>query len=187
MPIDLKQFQKDLWVSEDELTSSLKQDTLIEIKHGIILREDKYVVPESLQKPVIKLYHKYAHVSANKTLQLIKRQFWWPGMATDVKVWCITCLMCAAHNQGRTGRTKLCRPHPPKGPWEALQMDFIGPLPTAKGGYCYCFIIIDKFSKWVDTVPTRNNTAHTVAQVLANQIIPLFGASSQIESDQGMK
>lgn len=65
-----KQYQKDFWTTDGELTQ-LKQDEMIEIKDGIILRQDKYVVPEALQKPMIKLYHENAHVSADKTL-LIK-------------------------------------------------------------------------------------------------------------------
>ncbi len=88
----------------------------------------------------------------------------------------VTCIVCATINQGKPGRTKLCRPEPPKGPWELLQLDFIGPLPSAKGGYRYCLVIIDKFSKWVEAIPTRNNSANTVARVVANQILPLWGA-----------
>ncbi len=148
-------------------------------------QEDKYIVPEALQKPVIKLYHDYAHVSAPKTQQLIQKNFWWPQMASDIQRWCDTCIVCATINQGKPGRTKLCRPEPPKGPWELLQLDFIGPLPSAKGGYRYCLVIIDKFSKWVEAIPTRNNSANTVARVVANQILPLWGAPIQIESDQG--
>ncbi len=144
-----------------------------------------YIVPEALQKPVIKLYHDYAHVSAPKTQQLIRKNFWWPQMASDIQRWCDTCIVCATINQGKPGRTKLCRPEPPKGPWELLQLDFIGPLPSAKGGYRYCLVIIDKFSKWVEAIPTRNNSANTVARVVANQILPLWGAPIQIESDQG--
>ncbi len=151
----------------------------------MILRDDKYIVPEALQKPVIKLYHDYAHVSAPKTQQLIQKNFWWPQMASDIQRWCDTCIVCATINQGKPGRTKLCRPEPPKGPWELLQLDFIGPLPSAKGGYRYCLVIIDKFSKWVEAIPTRNNSANTVARVVANQILPLWGAPIQIESDQG--
>ncbi len=33
--------------------------------------------------------------------------------------------------------------------------------------------------------PRRNNSANTVARVVANQILPLWGAPIQIESDQG--
>ncbi len=122
---------------------SLQQDQLVKVTEGMILRDDKYIVPEALQKPVIKLYHDYAHVSAPKTQQLIQKNFWWPQMASDIQRWCDTCIVCATINQGKPGRTKLCRPEPPKGPWELLQLDFIGPLPSAKGGYRYCLVIID--------------------------------------------
>ncbi len=185
IPIDLKQYQQELWSSDGELTPHLQQDQLVKVTEGMILRDDKYIVPEALQKPVIKLYHDYAHVSAPKTQQLIQKNFWWPQMASDIQRWCDTCIVCATINQGKPGRTKLCRPEPPKGPWELLQLDFIGPLPSAKGGYRYCLVIIDKFSKWVEAIPTRNNSANTVARVVAKQILPLWGAPIQIESDQG--
>lgn len=184
VPIDLKQYQQELWTSDGELAPHLQQDQLVKVTEGMILREDKYIVPEALQKPVIKLYHDYAYVSAPKTQQLIQKYFWWPEMASDIQRWCDTCIVCATINQGKPGRTKLCRPEPPKGPWESLQLDFIGPLPSAKGEYCYCLVIIDKFSKWVEAIPTRNNNASTVARVVANQILPLWGAPIQIESDQ---
>ncbi len=180
IPIDLKQYQQELWSSDGELTPHLQQDQLVKVTEGMILRDDKYIVPEALQKPVIKLYHDYAHVSAPKTQQLIQKNFWWPQMASDIQRWCDTCIVCATINQGKPGRTKLCRPEPPKGPWELLQLDFIGPLPSAKGGYRYCLVIIDKFSKWVEAIPTRNNSANTVARVVANQILPLWGAPIQI-------
>ncbi len=185
IPIDLKQYQQELWSSDGELTPHLQQDQLVKVTEGMILRDDKYIVPEAIQKPVIKLYHDYAHVSAPKTQQLIQKNFWWPQMASDIQRWCDTCIVCATINQGKPGRTKLCRPEPPKGPWELLQLDFIGPLPSAKGGYRYCLVIIDKFSKWVEAIPTCNNSANTVARVVANQILPLWGAPIQIESDQG--
>ncbi len=185
IPIDSKQYQQELWSSDGELTPHLQQDQLVKVTEGMILRDDKYIVPEALQKPVIKLYHDYAHVSAPKTQQLIQNNFWWPQMASDIQRWCDTCIVCATINQGKPGRTKLCRPEPPKGPWELLQLDFIGPLPSAKGRYRYCLVIIDKFSKWVEAIPTRNNSANTVARVVANQILPLWGAPIQIESDQG--
>ncbi len=73
IPIDLKQYQQELWSSDGELTPHLQQDQLVKVTEGMILRDDKYIVPEALQKPVIKLYHDYAHVSAPKTQQLIQK------------------------------------------------------------------------------------------------------------------
>ncbi len=73
IPIDLKQYQQELWSSDGELTPHLQQDQLVKVTEGMILRDDKYIVPEALQKPVMKLYHDYAHVSAPKTQQLIQK------------------------------------------------------------------------------------------------------------------
>ncbi len=67
IPIDLKQYQQELWSSDGELTPHLQQDQLVKVTEGMDLRDDKCIVPEALQKPVIKLYHDYAHVSAPKT------------------------------------------------------------------------------------------------------------------------
>ncbi len=85
IPIDLKQYQQELWSPDGELTPHLQQDQLVKVTEGMILRDDKYIVPEALQKPVIKLYHDYAHVSAPKTQQLIQKNFWWPQMASDIQ------------------------------------------------------------------------------------------------------
>lgn len=145
IPVDLKQYQQELWSSDGELTPHLQQDQPVKVAEGVILRDDKHIVPEALQKPVIKLYHDYAHVSAPKTQPLIQKNFWWPQMASDIQRWCDTCIVCATINQGKPGRTKLCRPEPPKGPLESLKLDFIGPLPSARGGYLYCLVIIDIF------------------------------------------
>ncbi len=103
IPIDLKQYQQELWSSDGELTPHLQQDQLVKVTEGMILRDDKYIVPEALQKPVIKLYHDYAHVSAPKTQQLIQKNFWWPQMASDIQRWCGTCIVCATINQGHLG------------------------------------------------------------------------------------
>ncbi len=120
-----------------------------------------------------------------KTQQLFQKTSGGHKWHQTLQRWCDTCNRMCLHYQGKPGRTKLCRPEPPKGPWELLQLDFIDPLPSAKGGYRYCLVIIDKFSKWVEAIPTRNNSADTVARVVANQILPFWGAPIQIESDQG--
>ncbi len=51
IPIDLKQYQQELWSSDGELTPHLQQDQLVKVTEGMILRDNKYIVPEALQKP----------------------------------------------------------------------------------------------------------------------------------------
>ena len=107
-------------------------------------------------------------------------------MLTDIEQWCSSCIVCVPVNQGRPGPTNSRRPDPPREPWESLQLRFnLFRSPVRGGRYRYCLVIIDTFSKWVEVIPTCNNTVNTVARVLANQIILLWGVTMQIESDQG--
>ena len=52
-PLDLKQYQQELWEEGGELVAHLKADPLVTVAEGIVLHEGKYVVPDSLRRPVI--------------------------------------------------------------------------------------------------------------------------------------
>ena len=49
----------------------------------------------------------------------------------------------------------------------------------------YLLVLVDTFSGWVETFPTTNKKAHTVAQILLTKIIPRFGQPSSLQSDEG--
>lgn len=51
----------------------------------------------------------------------------------------------------------------------------------------YLLVLVDTFSGWVETFPTTNKRAHTVAQILLTKIIPRFGLPSSLQSDKGPK
>ncbi|XP_051965512.1 ras-related protein Rab-30 [Xyrauchen texanus] len=55
IPINSKQYQQELWSSDGELTPHLQQDQLVKVTEGMIY-DDKYIVPEALQKPLLLLF-----------------------------------------------------------------------------------------------------------------------------------
>ena len=67
-------------------------------------------------------------------------------------------------------------------PAQDWQTDFT-PMPLVQR-FRYLLVLGDTFSGWVETFPTTNKRAHTVAQILLTEIIPRFGQPSSLQSDE---
>jgi hypothetical protein len=68
-------------------------------EHGLLLRRGKIYVPKDTQirLEVIHLHHDTpmaGHPGRFKTLELITRNYWWPGMSVDVKKYVQGCNTC---------------------------------------------------------------------------------------------
>ena len=63
-------------------------------------------------------------------------------------------------------------------------MDFLT-LEPSKGNYQHILVITDHFTRFVMTIPTRNQLARTVADAFYNNFILHYGIPEQIHSDQG--
>ncbi|CAM4591822.1 unnamed protein product [Caretta caretta] len=93
-------------------------------------------------------------------------------MKVDIDQWCDNCLQCTKVNADRC-------------PWSRIQIDYIGPLPTTSRGNKYCLVIVDPFSKWVEAIPTKTNTALVTAKLLFNIVFSGMGIPRVIVSDLG--
>jgi len=69
-------------------------------------------------------------------------------------------------------------------PFERVQMDILGPLPTSSGNG-YLLVAIDCCTKWVEALPLKNIRANTVAEAFVNQIISRYGVPLEVHTDQG--
>jgi hypothetical protein len=57
-------------------------------------------------------------------------------------------------------------------------------LPSING-HKYIVVAIDYFTKWVEAMPTFNNTADTAARFFFKHVISRFGVPVQLVSDHG--
>ncbi|XP_040289906.1 posterior protein-like [Bufo bufo] len=129
----------------------------------------------------------FLYSMANKcTFVDFQHKYWWENMKDTVVRVIQECLICAQMNPRPKGqRPVLSRIPLAEGPWERLQIDFVGPLPSAPGGYRYLLVVIDVFSKWVEALPMRRDTAIATAKALWREVISRWGFPKTIESDRG--
>ena len=65
-----------------------------------------------------------------------------------------------------------------------IHLDHIGPLTKDAHGNEYILVIIDAFSIWVKSFPTKSTTAIETASVMLNRI-GRFGSPEVVQTDQG--
>lgn len=178
-------------------SNSLTYD-IYRLENGILyrncaLRNDPenwlIVVPTGKRENVLQDAHDdpmSAHGGYAKTLDKIKRRFYWPRMYVDVKKYVGNCDVCKASKPTNVVQTApMGRFKEVSRPWQMLHMDFIGPLPRSKGGYCYIFVVVDAMSKFVHIHPLRTATSKAIIRFLEDRIFLTFGVPETIISDNG--
>ena len=108
---------------------------------GMIIREGRLLVLESLRAVTIQIAHE-GHLGQQKTLGLLRQMVWFPNMEGLVKEFVETCAPCQAA-QPRTAQEPINPTEYPEGPWQTLHADFKGPV----AGSWYLHVLIDQYSK----------------------------------------
>lgn len=147
--------------------------------------EMRLVVPKSMQQQIIRRAHERGHFAVSKTEDLVKSDYWIPGVRSKVEKIVQNCISCilAERRQGK----RECFLNPiEKGstPLDTFHIDHLGPLPSTKKSYIYIFAVVDAFSKFVWLYATKSTTAAEVIDRLQKQSI-VFGNPRRIISDRG--
>ena len=104
-------------------------------------------------------------------LELLKRTYWWPGLKEDIKKYVQGCLKYQQNkvqHQQRAGELHLLEI--PKGPWQEISIDMIGPLPSSNGMDAI-LVIVDRFTKMIrlKTI-TMNISSEGIAKIYRDEI-----------------
>ena len=125
---------------EKEVVQALeKKDGLTWEEDEVVYMEGRIYVPNNkdLKEEILREYHDPAdvgHPRQHRMQELIKRTYWWPGLKEDIKKYvqgCVKCQQNKVQHQRKAGEL-----HPleiPKGPWQDISIDMIGPLPRSNG------------------------------------------------------
>ena len=147
----------------------------------------QFVVPQIHRNAALDGCHREpAHQGHNHSLSLMQEQFWWPGMAHDLRNRIRKC--------GRCKKFEAALPIAPLKPLacsglgELLHVDFTSieetvPLhqePVIRN----VMVMQDHFSKYVVAYVVKDQTARTATEMLRNGYFGLFGAPAYLVSDQ---
>ncbi|CAA7268279.1 unnamed protein product [Cyclocybe aegerita] len=91
-----------------------------------------------------------AHLGFKKTYDYLRESVWWKTMSQDIQKYCDSCMTCKRSKDGNQKPYGLLNPlDVPGQPWDAIGIDFIGPLPDSRdrdAAYDEITVIIDLFT-----------------------------------------
>ena len=166
------------------------------MENGLLLRRGKVYVPKdmNLRIELLKLHHDTllaGHPGRWKTLEIVSRNYWWPGMSVDVKKYVQGCDTCQRNKAVRKPPYGLLRPNEvPAGPWEIWTIDVISQLPPSvdRHGNTFTAIVVvaDRFSKRSHFFAADDHFSTTeAAELIYDHILKHHGIPRQIISDRG--
>ena len=126
------------------------------------------------------------HVGVAKTVDLLTRSYYWPGMHGEVKEYVTSCLPCQSNKSSSQHPSGLLQPLPiPVRRWEQVSMDLITQLPRTRTGHDAIVVFVDKLSKMVHYAPTTSNvTAPQLASIMFETVVRHHGVPASIVSDR---
>ena len=143
----------------------------------------------SLRMHIISSHHDSpiaSHPGYQTTQELIERQYYWPGLASDVHTYIARCDRCACFKGSNTKPASSAMPlQPSTMPWVDVSTDFITDLPLSNG-FDSILTVIDQFSKETKFIPcNKTATALDTAKLYLFHVWKDHGLLCTIVSDRG--
>ena len=146
------------------------------------------VMPIDRRLEFVKMVHEGptgGHLGRRRTQHQVQLRAYWPGWTSHVNEILQKCVPCQRYHRGKAPKQTPLKPFLAGEPWEVVSIDITGPHPKSSRGFVYILTAVDHFTKWAEALPIRNHTAHTVAQVLFDNVFSRFGMPMRCLSDQG--
>jgi len=172
--VDLLEKIRQSRVRDDEVVKAVEEMKRAGVKvlrdkewrdiNGIIYKEEKVYVPKDnkLRAEIIRLHHNTpveGHGGQWKMVELVTRNFWWPGITKEVKQYVERCDACQ-HNKNHTEQPagKLMPNSILERLWAYILADFITKLPLVQG-YDSILVVVDQLTKMAHFIPTTEKTS----------------------------
>lgn len=160
-------------------------------RDGLLYHGDRLVVPNDTQLRTRILHECHdsplsGHLGKDKTLEQVKRRFYWQRMDADIAQYVTSCDACQRNKPSQQAPMGKLQPLPiPTRPWQQVSMDLITQLPRSRNGFDAIVVFVDKLSKMAHYAPTTTNvTAPQLATIFMREVVRLHGVPESILSDR---
>jgi hypothetical protein len=161
------------------------------ITDGLLYEGDRVYIPadSTLRTKILGECHDTpitGHLGRDKTLERVRRAYFWPGWERDTRAFvrsCDACQRSKARNQAPSG---LLQPIPlPENRWEHVTMDLITCLPRTRANHTAIAVFVDRLTKQLHAVAVRDEiTAPELARVFFDNVFRHHGLPKVIISDR---
>jgi hypothetical protein len=158
---------------------------------GTLFYRNRAYVPAHLRHRILALHHDHptaGHPGRFKTEELVKRDYWWPGMGTFIRKYVEGCTLCQQMKSDTHPSTPPLTPIPSSAtrPFSQISIDLITDLPES-GGFDSVMVVVDHgLTKGVILSPCKKTiTSKGVAQLFFKKVFLRFGLYDKIISDRG--
>jgi len=128
------------------------------------------------------------HEGKWKTMELVTRNYWWPGVTRDVGRYVKGYYMCQRMKnrmEAPAGKLKLSKVL--ERPWIYLMVDFITKLPLVAGRDAI-LVVCDRLSKMMHFVATMEGTSvEGLARLFRDNVWKLHRLPKSVVSDRGLQ
>ena len=162
----------------------LYRKSIAEDNDGEVLQ---IIVPQKLRSEVLQHAHDTltgGHFGVQRTLQKVKRNYFWPYLEEDVRDYCRKCDKCAAMKLPNRAPKTFMKSYLTEGQNTRVGVDILGPLTRTDRNNRHVLVIADYFTKWATAVPIPDQETTTVAQAIIDEWICIWGTPRILHSDK---
>jgi len=179
---------KTLLENKKNKNSAYKLDKLLlnntELYFEVSTGKNRLYVPKSLRKETYDGVHNASHPGIKASRKMMTDRYFWPAINKDVANWTRACSACQRAKVVRHTKSPLESFSLPKGRFDHIHMDIVGPLPPSEDKI-YLLTVVDRFTRWPECYPLTNISAATVAKTFVEQYVSRFGCPLRITTDRG--
>ncbi|KAF8757123.1 hypothetical protein RHS01_03682 [Rhizoctonia solani] len=161
-----------------------------EMEAGLLFYQGRIVVPDvgTLRTDLLRIYHDSplsGHPGRQRTLELISRVYYWPGIRANTYWHVDSCETC---QRIRRPKYSSIPPQPlelPSRPWQHVSYDMIVDLPK-DGNSDSILVIVDSFTKYVILVEcSKKLKAPELADLFLRHVWKRYGMPEKTVLDRG--